>query len=348
MGKSRNRPRGNYHAKQYQSVDQHGVRNGPRSAEQRGVCGPANSDSGRIVAMPARGDDAHISGGDDDGSPERVRGVRDQHARRLRIHWGAESAIVRAFSAENANRIVNDPTVFPYVSVPGIDRIDLTQALDDPRHVCIEAIDDEGNVGGVVVFFQQEPGIYEFHTNFLPPWRGSFVLEALNRSLAYMFISTDCAELLTRVPAFNKAAEIGARRIGATREFTRVRSWNTVDGLVDCSFWSISYASWSREQAESVHWGAWFHEQLDRAFVAQGVEKRNPRADEECRDLRAGLAVQMIFAGQVEKAIVLYNQWARFAGHGVISLVLRNPVIVDVGDALLQFDGDHMKVLKCR
>ena len=56
----------------------------------------------------------------------------------------------------------------------------------------------------------------------------------------------------------------------------------------------------------------------------------------------------MIFAGQVDKAIILYNRWARFAMYAQIRLVSRDPLIIDQHDALILVQGQDFEVLKCR
>lgn len=349
MGKRSQRAGRRHDANRYPRMGQPNIRDRSGAAEQRSVCGIADDDRSRVATGSCDTADANIASCDNDDIAKHASDVRGQHARRLRVHWGKESALVRTFDAANANRLCNDPSIFPHISVPGIDKIDLTEALNNPHHVCLEAIDDEGRVGGCFVLFFQEFGTYELHTNFLPEWRGNFVIEAIKRCFEFMFISTNCMGILTRVPAFNKGAALLTPRMGFTKEFERENAWPTKNGFVGCSYWSLTYRDWSRHACDSIAWGKWFHQRLDEAFARQGLVRANAHGDEDCHDLRAGLVLQMAFAGQLEKGIALYNQWARFAGYALINLVSRNPVIVDIGDALLQFDADYqMKVLQCR
>jgi hypothetical protein len=49
----------------------------------------------------------------------------------------------------------------------------------------------------------------------------------------------------------------------------------------------------------------------------------------------------------VDKGIVLYNRWARFAGYAQTRLVSRDPLIIDQTDALILVQGQEIEVLKC-
>jgi len=209
--------------------------------------------------------------------------------------------------------------------------------------------DEECAIGGGMIFTQMEPGIYETHTNFLKSHRGMFAVQAARLACRWMFTHTDCMILLTRIPAFNKAAEKFCTAIGGTREFERKAVWPSNDGLADMSFWALRYDDWVRKTPELSVVGHEFHEKLDSEFFRHGVGRTNPHEDEECHDRYVGACMETIFGGQPEKAIVLYNRWARFAGYGLVSLVAHNPLILDIGDAVLQMlDGNTFKVIKCR
>lgn len=232
--------------------------------------------------------------------------------------------------------------MFPLVSVPGVDHLDVSALIADPRNVLLMGD------GGGLLFIWHEPGVYEVHNNWLKAYRGRPALRATLAALRWMFTCTDCMVILTRVPAFNKPAERLAAFVGGTREFARKAVWPTPDGLIDMSFWALRYDDWLRRTPDLINAGRAFHARLDEEFARHGkTPVRHP--DEDCHDLCVGALGETIFGGQPEKAIVLYNRWARFAGYGLVSLVARNPVIVDIGDAVLQATGDGtFKVLKCR
>lgn len=343
MGKSGKRTGRLNHAERRGRVDQHGIGDGPRTSEQRSVCGDQRHNSSGVATGIGHHADPPIARGDDDGLSQRVCDIRSLDAQRLRIYRRAPSEIRRSFDASEINAIINDPDVFAFVTVPGLDRIDATELVADPRNVLIMA------EGGGVLFLWQEPGIYEVHTNFLKAHRG---LHALGVSLAayrWMFTHTDCMTLLTRVPAFNKAADRFCAIVGATKEFERKAVWPTKNGPVDMAFWSLRYDDWIKQTPDLIASGRAFHDRLDAEFARHGVERQNAHADEDCHDLHAGAAAEMIYGGQPEKAVILYNRWARFAGYGLIALIARNPLVVDIGDAILQvLDGQTFKAIKCR
>lgn len=251
--------------------------------------------------------------------------------------------IRRSFDAAEINPIVNHPEVFPLISVPGIEKLDLTDLLADPRNVLLMA------EGGGILFCQQEPGIYEVHTNFLPEHRGRNAIRSSVDAYAWMFMHTDCMVLETKVPAFNKAAEKFCSIVGATKEFERKKVWPTKDGDVDMSFWALRYDDWVRKAHGLVEAGEEFHEHLNRELERHGADlAQRVHPDEECHDRYVGACVETIYGGQPQKAVVLYNRWAQFAGYLPITLISLAPaVLIDIGDALIHV-GDHtFKVIKC-
>jgi hypothetical protein len=177
-------------------------------------------------------------------------------------------------------------------------------------------------------------------------------MHALAVSLAayrWMFTHTDCMTLLTRVPAFNKAAAWFCAVVGATKEFERKAVWPTKDGKVDMSFWALRYDDWVRKTPELIESGKAFHVKLDSEFARHGVERNDAHEDDEAHDRYVGVCAETVYGGEPDKAIILYNRWANFAGYKMISKVARNPLILDIGDAVLQvLDGNTFKVLKAR
>lgn len=250
----------------------------------------------------------------------------------------------RSFDAAEINAIINDPSVLPNVALPGMDSIDMAPVIADGRNIFLMAD------GGVIVFCWCEPGTYEVHTNFLKPERGAhsqrgpYIQNACLAAYRWMFVHTDCLVLLTRIPAFNRAAAIFAPLLGWVRQFERKAVWPTNDGPVDVSFWSLFYNDWVRKTPDLMATGRAFHARLDQEFVRHGVTEPQ-HADEDCHDLHVGACAEMIFGGQIEKAVSLYNVWARFSGYGQIGLVSREPAVLDIGNALLQIGDGNFKVI---
>lgn len=251
--------------------------------------------------------------------------------------------LVRSFDAADINPILNDPEILPSITVPGIDHLDAAPLLADPRNVLLMA------EGGGVLFCQLEPGVYEVHTNFQKAFRGRHAVRASLEAYRWMFTHTDCMVLHTRVPAFNKAAARFCKIVGATKEFERKAAWPTNDGLVDLLFWSLRYDDWVRQTPALKSSGQEFHRKLDEERLSRGVDPALlAHPDEDCHDIHVGACVEMIYAGQPDKGIVLYNRWARFSGYGQIALISHAPVLIDIGDALVQV-GDHsFKMIKAK
>lgn len=253
---------------------------------------------------------------------------------------GEPVKVERCFEAGEINRIINDPNVFPLVSVPGVETIDVTEFVQDPRNVLMMA------EGGGALFIQDEPGIYEVHTNFMPEFRGRYAIEASLAAYRWMFTHTDCMSIGTRIPAFNRPAAFAARKAGFEPRFTRTALWPTPNGAVDLRFYEICYQRWIEIDALLLMLaGAAFHQHLDAERVRHGVQgEQHP--DEACHDLYVGACIETVYGGQPEKAAVLYNRWARLAGYGQISLIARNPLMVDIGNALLQIGDRTFKAIK--
>lgn len=256
------------------------------------------------------------------------------------------TAIRRSFEAAEINVIVNDPSVLPDVTNPGIDNLDLTDLVANPRNVLMMA---EG--GGI--FFIADPevgsGIYEVHTSFLPPFRGAHAINASLAAYRWMFTHTECMTLQTKVPAFNRKAALAARHVGFEPAFERKSVWPTDKGDVDLKFYSMPYETWLRKDAPAmIAAGHAFHTQFEAERERLGVTAPRNHPDEDCHDLRAGVCAEMVYSGQPEKGVALYNRWARFAGYEQIALVARSPLVVDIGDGVLMIQDRTFRVIKCR
>jgi hypothetical protein len=258
--------------------------------------------------------------------------------------------VKRSYDAGDINPILNDPSVFPFVSLPEMETIDVTPQVADPRNVLLVA------PGAALIFIQTEPCYYEVHTNFLKPDRaaqsadgsGPYVRNVCLDAYRWMFTHTDCLEIVTRIPAHNRAATVFAPLAGWQKEFERTAVWPTREhGLVDMTFFSLRYDDWARKTPGLMESGRWFHQHLTAECARLGhTEDRH--ADEDCHDLYVGACVETIFGGQVEKAIILYNKWARFAGYGQIALVSKSPLLLDIGDALIHVVEETFRVVKCQ
>jgi len=250
--------------------------------------------------------------------------------------------IHRSFDASEINPILNDSSVFEAIKLPGMKPdIDMSAIVSNPLNVLLVS------EGGGIIFAQAEPGIYDVHTSFLENHRGRHAIRASREAYRWMFTHTDCMILQTRVPAFNKAAEAFCKMVGATLEFTRKGSWPIEPEPADMSYWSLKYEDWVRSASCLVASGRAFHQRLDEEFARhKALHEKHP--DEECHDRYVGACAEMIYAGQPEKAVVLYNRFARFSGYATISMVSRSPLLIDIGSALLLVEDSSFKVIQVR
>ncbi len=248
----------------------------------------------------------------------------------------------RSFEAAEINAIVNHPAIFPLVALPGLEEIDCSPLVSDPRNVLLIA------EGGCFLFTQDEPGIYEVHTNFLPEHRGKNVILAAKEAAKWMFTHTDAMILQTRVPIFNKAALVAIKWCGFDFWFERKGGWLDSEGkAADVKYYRLSHENWIDKSAEMVAAGELFHARLDSEYSRHG-RKPHSHPEDPYHDRQVGLCFETIFAGQPDKAVILYNRWARIAGYQQISLISRSPLIIDIGEALLLASENNFKVIKCR
>jgi hypothetical protein len=257
-----------------------------------------------------------------------------------------EIAIRREFDAAPVNRILNDPSVFPLISAPGIEKFDISDFIADTANyfLCVD--------GGCIIFAPDMPGsgLYEVHTNFLPSYRGKYAIRASLEAYRWMFTRTDCMMLQTRVPAFNKAAARFCAIVGASLWFDRAAAWPMNDGPpVSVKYYTLSYMDWtSCYPGPLIESGRRFHDRLESERERVGHPEPAGHPNEECHDLHVGACAEMIYGGQPEKAVQLYNRWARFAGYQQIAMLQRSPLVIDIGDCVLSVQDHTFRVIKCR
>jgi hypothetical protein len=171
--------------------------------------------------------------------------------------------------------------------------------------------------------------------------------------LSWLFLRTEAVELFTKIPRNNERALGLVRAIGGKFEFGRENAHAALDGsVVDVDYYTLGYRDWlgSPWVAPALSAvGAKFHEELDakkRAMLC--VEEQHPV--DPIHDINVGATVEMIFNGQIEKAIALYVRWSRFAGYAPIRLLSRNPLVIDISDAILHVDLENrsFEILECK
>ena len=237
--------------------------------------------------------------------------------------------IERSFDVQDLNAIANNPDILSLATEPGTKEIDLTAQIENRANIALRS------EGGFFLCIQHEPGTYEVHTLFLPNFRGKYALDCAREGFRYMFLQTDCMEILTKVPVFNRRADKFTRLNGFSLDFERDNAWVMPNGH-PCAvrYYGLRYEEWIRNQDWLRETGQWFHDKLGETQTHD---------EDLAHDLRVGATVKMIQAGQVAKGIVLYNRWARFAGYMPISRISEDPLVIDiVSHTLLVEDGDFL------
>ena len=241
----------------------------------------------------------------------------------------------RDFNAARLNRVCNDPSVFPEISLPGQGTMDLSALVSDLRNIAL--LCDEGGIMAI----WREPGIYEIHTQFTAKYRGVGAVRTVREMISWLFINTDAMELQTQSPAVNQAAHGLVKAISGRLEFEREGAWALPDGQ-SCrmDYYTLRYADWlysAWAMGPLVARGEWFHEKLHNAKLAF-VQVPDSHPVDVAHDINVGATVEMIFAGNVDKALQLYSRWARFAGYAEVRAVSARPLILDFQNAAVLVD----------
>lgn len=247
--------------------------------------------------------------------------------------------IARTLDATFLNRVANDPAVRPMLG--GAGPLDLTEIVGDPGNITL--VSEHGGF----ILHRHEPGIYESHSLFLPNC-GQEPVEAAREGFRYLFIETECLEVVTRVPLINKAALGLARGVGFQPKFERDAAWTCEDGtLTRVSYQGLTLERWMLRDGACKAAGEAFHDQLETAKQAAG-SALDPHPEDSAHHHAAGAAMLMCLHGQAAKGVACYNRWARLAGYAPVTLLSEAPVVVDVIDAVVHARAGRMEVLSCR
>ena len=240
--------------------------------------------------------------------------------------------IERVFDGEKINRIVNDPSVYPWVRGVCEGPLDLGPLLQDKRHVCL--MEDFGGC----LFTQQSPGIYEVHTQFLPQGRGAKALATVHGALHWMFTRSDAVEIWTRCPKGNLGARVLAKAIGGRAEMVVKQGWVQDGQAIPAAIFSLTIQEWMKTAPGLVEIGKWFHQRLEEEWNLIGF-KEPFHEDDESHNRFVGACVEMVRNGQPHKGAIFYNRVAAMEGKSPIRVIGTDPVVIDIGQVCLEVHG---------
>lgn len=246
----------------------------------------------------------------------------------------------RFFDASEINRVCNHEKVRPFLGGDLDTPLDLTGILENTSNIGLTCD------GFYAVYVQMVPGHYEIHTMVDPLSPPTDTVAAACATLQYMFTTTNCVEVVTRVPDSNRRARKLAEAAGMVKEFRVSRGWQVSGTVEECDILTLPLTAWIAKAPGLEAWGEEFHRQVDEACSRAKVE-RAEHPDDDNHDRYAGAAFLMTKGGQVAKATFAYNRWAAVAGYKPIACINVKPLIVHIGDMALEIHEDRLEVVKC-
>lgn len=222
--------------------------------------------------------------------------------------------------------IVRDPVLTTWTLFDGAGQVDITRFLVPPSFTILG---DEG----CFLLDCIGPGRYAVHTNLLPHCRGVAALRAAREATHLTFIQTDCTEVVSMVPGNMPHVLWFAKAMGMQVAFNRQNLWPAVGRLWNVSFMSMSIDDWILEGHCSAK-GRWFHEKL--------ADANHP--EDPVHDFYVGAAVEMVQAGNVQKAVSVYNRWAAFALYEQIKVLSEQPLRIDIRSHVLRVEEGNFHV----
>jgi len=224
--------------------------------------------------------------------------------------------------------IVTHPDVLPFVSDDRASPFDATPYLSAPHIALIVE-------GGCFLGLWHGYGRVECHTNFLPSARGKNAIREARQAIDFMFLQTNCLNLVTRVPQNNPGADWFVRVMGFRLRFERAAAWMKNGVYFPVKYYELDINDWIA-QGHCVQAGRAFHQKLHEL-----LPDKPAHADDFIHDCYVGATAEMIRHGKLDKAVLIYNWWARFAGYGEISIISTNPLKINIVDCVLSIkNGD--------
>lgn len=235
------------------------------------------------------------------------------------------ATVKRDFSARRINEIANHPDVLPFVKGATQPPVDLTPAVRNKGNVVLVG------AHGAIFFHQIQLGLYEGHSMCLPEGRGHWMASFARAAMHFMFTRTDCLEIIGRCP--NPKVKALVRHLGWTKEFVNPNGWMIEGKFASADIYAIRLQDWLKTAPGLVERGLWFYDHLNTELARH---KRKPvvyGTEMDCR--MAGLAVEMCFYGQTDKATIFYHRYAVLADRQPFRLLAREPVALDIDGVII-------------
>lgn len=248
---------------------------------------------------------------------------------------------MRTLNAAPFVEIASDPTVRPWLGIAD-PKADLTEALTPiVANVANFCFLTESGHGGYIVQ-KLQPGLYCAHTLALPSARGKPMLSLMHQGFRFMFTATDALEITTSVPDGADAADRWAQIAGFREQFRREAFFPLLGEVVGASFRSLSYMDWVFRAPDMESIGKAFHTVLEAA----GAHVNH--GDDHAHDRIVGATLAGCNEGNAQKAIALYGRWAALAGYLPATILSLTPLVVDIGNAVIQHSHERLDVLSVR
>lgn len=245
----------------------------------------------------------------------------------------------RAADAEWANWVLNHPVVRPDVADEKDGALDVSSIVANAQNVVLNW------EHGVFVVIGYGGGIYEAHTAILPSGRGKRAVEFARAGFQYMFTSTDCVEIITRVPVGHVAAKALTERVGFRHQFTTPPECLFRGERVPCHIYTMTLQEWFVTCPEMEEIGRQFHSWLHSKLGKMGAHEDDP-----AHNRVVGVTIEMFRAGRARKAAVWYNRAALASRHETILLLSESPpkvkfdagvLTLHQGGVMLEREAEH-------
>tara|TARA_R110000787_G_scaffold107586_1_gene215595 strand:+ start:79 stop:813 length:735 start_codon:yes stop_codon:yes gene_type:complete len=242
----------------------------------------------------------------------------------------------RTCEPEDLNRIANDPEVRPWLGGDG--PLDFSTALENIDNVAL--VSDAGGFVG----FDHGAGRYEVHSLFSPSRPRQSAVHAMRDAVVYMFTSTPCVELITKVPTDNRAALGLARIAGFQKRFDGTRNWSR-DVEKQIGFYGLNLDAWVLRSRDALRLGQWVHVALETLKTAT---QSAAHPEDGVHDHMVGATIAMLQSGLLWKAVSFYNHWASWAGYEAIDVLSEKPLVVEFDHMRIEIMSGRIEVLSCQ